>query len=75
MRKQYETFAVATYGSKQAALDATKRAVKCYQSRGFVTQYRYSDGKKVYLFVWRSTELSDNLSMAKALGHRISERV
>jgi hypothetical protein len=80
MQTRYHVFLLSTYQSKQGALDAVKRTVIMYQKQGYATQYRYSDEKQGYVFVWRSTKLSDNISMAHALGHSstgctVNERV
>lgn len=63
---KYESFSVKVYGSKLAALEATKRAVRSYQNAGYSTAYRYNDARKEYMFGY---------SYSKAVAYKVPKRV
>lgn len=71
---KHTSFSVATYGSKQAALMAVKRAVRSYQNAGYSTAYRYSDQQKAYMFGYSYSNAVAYKVPARVLGSRLDAR-
>lgn len=72
---KYISFSVATYGSKQAACFAARRAVRMYQSAGYSTAYRYSDNQKAYMFGYSYSNAVAYKVPVRVLGSRLDARV
>ena len=71
---KYTSFSVATYGSKQQAWMAVRRAVRSYQNAGYSTSYMYSDQQKAFLFGYSYSNAVAYKVPARVLGTRLDAR-